>query len=91
MQFQNFHRNDLPIATYLRQCKATADELGAAEKPVDTEIFNTTMFNSIRKEFSEVMAALSTKNNTVLFAELNSVFTNHEIRLNLLKPVNDLS
>lgn len=49
------------VATYLHQCKVLSDELAAASKTLDTELFNAIIFNNIGPEYLEVVAAFSIK------------------------------
>lgn len=73
IQLQSMKRNDLPVAQYLEQIKLFLEELVTTGQPVHLPALNTSVFNNLRLEFSEVVSALAVRGGDPLsFAELTS-------------------
>lgn len=78
MNLQNIPKGEKNITTYLREVKYVLDQLSVAGKPLDVEEMNAIVFCNLGFEYSDIIAALSTKSEPVPFHELHHLLLSHE-------------
>nr|XP_016438162.1 PREDICTED: uncharacterized protein LOC107764139 isoform X1 [Nicotiana tabacum]XP_016438163.1 PREDICTED: uncharacterized protein LOC107764139 isoform X1 [Nicotiana tabacum] len=72
---------DKPMAQFLREAKAIADELTAAGTPVSLDEFNATIFRLLPSYYHPVIAMLFEEKSQVSFSDLSGRLMDHEILL----------
>lgn len=88
MQLFNLRKDDQGVIPYLRQVRLIVDKLAAARTILEKGTVNAAIFNNIGPEFSEVVAALSTREDSPSFVTVSNTLINHEIRARQIAAAN---
>lgn len=76
MQVFNLRKGDQKMMTYLWQVHLFVDEFPAAGTILERSTINAIIFNNVGNEFSEVIVALSTREEPPSFTTVSSAHLN---------------
>ncbi|KAD2393053.1 hypothetical protein E3N88_40030 [Mikania micrantha] len=76
-----------PVADYLHEMKAIADELALAQKPIDDDDLTVHILAHLGDDYKAIAAALKTWDTTIAFSDLYEKLVDHERSLLEAKPV----
>ncbi|KAJ0533609.1 putative RNA-directed DNA polymerase [Helianthus annuus] len=75
-----------PVADYLREMKAIADELPFAQKPVDDDDLIVHVITDLGDDYKQVTAAVKIRDNPISFSDLFEKLVDHERTMLEEKP-----
>ncbi|KAD3066422.1 hypothetical protein E3N88_34302 [Mikania micrantha] len=80
-------KGNKPVADYLREMKAIADELALAQKPVDEDDLIVHIITHLGDDYKQVTAAVKMRDTPITFSDLFEKLVDHERTLLEAKPV----
>ncbi|KAJ0533876.1 hypothetical protein HanIR_Chr09g0413451 [Helianthus annuus] len=76
-----------PVAEYLNEMKAIADELALAQKPIDDDDLIVHILTHLGDDYKEISAALKIRDTPITFSDFYEKLVDHERSLQTSKPV----
>ncbi|KAJ0540117.1 putative RNA-directed DNA polymerase [Helianthus annuus] len=85
------NKGSRPVADYLHEMKAIADELALAQKPIDDDDLTVHILAHLGDDYKEIAAALKTRDTTIAFSDLYEKLVDHERSLLEAKPAEPIT
>ncbi|KAJ0524908.1 hypothetical protein HanRHA438_Chr09g0384371 [Helianthus annuus] len=76
-----------PVAEYLNEMKAIADELALAQKPIDDDDLIVHILTHLGDDYKEISAALKIRDTPITFSDFYEKLVDHERSLQTSKPI----
>ncbi|KAM0042261.1 putative transcription factor interactor and regulator CCHC(Zn) family [Helianthus debilis subsp. tardiflorus] len=79
-------KGNKPVAEYLNEMKAIADELALAQKPVDDDDLIVHVITHLGDDYKEISAALKIRDTPITFSDFYEKLVDHERSLQAANP-----